>query len=254
MLRSSMPATPRNVVDSITASVKPQRWAFNKAMELLHALRNRDPEPDYKGRRNNPAAEQHIKELLSDIRKSLHALCKTGLVGPRLYLEQAFEHCEQDKMGKAAVEFSKARQAALDSSGCVPERESESADKIDGGSRKDNLVVADLEARVEAIRIACVSALYEYENDMDKARQLVVQYMCWMLSSPVIKGQFKVYLNPTQPQAEKDSAVCNDRKRLLAAVCMTNLSLQSFFMKLGMADTLEAWPTIGLKHMKHFYI
>ena len=152
------------------------------------------------------------------------------------------------------MEFSHARQVALDASGCLPEPEDD--DMIDGGSSRRPTAVSDaLEGRVEAIRVACVSALYEFhDQNVEEARQLVCQYVTWLLRAPAIRGQFTVYLNPTRPRHDEQTGVCADRKRLLAAVCLTNLVLQSFFMKLGMADSLENWPTIGLRHMKHFYI
>ena len=94
MLRTSLPPTPRDVVESITSVVRPQRWEFEKCMELLHTLRRRPPESDFSGRRADTPDERLIGRLLTEIRASLPALSASGLVGAATHLEAAFQHCQ----------------------------------------------------------------------------------------------------------------------------------------------------------------
>lgn len=230
-------------------------WAFSKAVSLLSDGTTRHLRKTDVG---NEVIRRKVVGDLIEVRDSLSILSLKELETARFQLENGLVLCQQEATTHASSEFEAAR------------RNAEMAFSA----------VHDLEAKIEATKMAVMAALYQYDDDLSIAHTLCLQYIRRLHELPELKETVRVHLYESTPmslaeatewlvnlywmprasswpilrdamrlyRSVKDWITGTDRKALFESLCRLNLILGVFFLKNKIIDDLEDWPAIAVEN------
>ena len=241
------------VMDHLPA-VAAGTWAFAKAVSLLS-----DGATSHlrKGDISNDVIRRKVIGELLEVRDSLSTLTLKELETARFQLENGLILCQHEEATSYAhSEFEAAR------------RNAEMAFSA----------VHDVEAKIEATKMAVMAALYQYDDELNIAHTLCMQYIRRLHELPELKETLRVHMYESTPmslseatewlihlywmpkgsawpivrditrvyRALKDWVTQTDRKAVLESVCRLNLILAVFFLKNKVLDDLQDWPSISI--------